>query len=100
MIVGWLVGVFFGLRWLWRQAKALMEALATASEATAKALDGHMSSFEAAPIPEPAVFVSPGSVAGRVRARYRRIASRKARRRQRHQAAYDSWAVLAGYKDG
>jgi hypothetical protein len=97
LVSAWLVGVFFGLRWLWRQLAALMAAVEAAGTAAEAA--GGRASFTPAPVPEVALFASPQALAARQQARWRRIKARRQRRRDRHQAAYDSWAVLAGWRD-
>lgn len=99
LIAAWLVGVFFGLRWLWRQVKALMEAASAAADKAGTAADSANSAFEPAPVPEVAVFAKPEDLMERVQARWDRKAARRRRRQERHQAAYDAWAVLAGYRD-
>jgi hypothetical protein len=96
LILGWLVGVFFGLRWLWRQFKELMEAFGAASELATTRL---APAATPSPIPEVAIFASAEDLATRFSARAERIGARRRRRRERHQAAYDRWAVLAGYAE-
>ncbi|MDR1188041.1 MAG: hypothetical protein LBK95_11400 [Bifidobacteriaceae bacterium] len=98
LIVAWLVGVFFGLRWLWRQVKGLIDAMAQAGEAASAAMGGADVAFEGAPIPGPAIYASPEEVIERARGRLERIAARRQRRHERNQATYDSWAVLAGWR--
>jgi hypothetical protein len=98
LILGWLTCTFLLLRWLWRQAVALMEAVSAATEAAGRALDGE-GAWAATPLPPVAIFAGAADLRGRLRERAARIAGRRARRRARHQAAYDSWAVLAGFRD-
>jgi hypothetical protein len=98
LVLAWLTGVFFLLRWLWRQAVALMEALSEAATAAGAAWDAQ-DAWRGANLPEVAIFAKAEEIAARWDARGERIAGRRARRRARHQAAYDSWAVLAGYRD-
>jgi hypothetical protein len=99
LVVAWAAGVFFGLRWLWRQVKALMEATSQAAAAAESALDAQNSDFEPAPVPAPALHASPEDLIGRLQASWDRKAARRRRRQERDQAAYDAWAVLAGWRD-
>jgi hypothetical protein len=103
LIVAWLVGVAWGGRWLWRQLKELLAAFGAAADQASAHLEPETNpavSFVPTPIPTVAIFAGPGEMLERANARTQRIAARRRRRSQRHQAAYDRWAVLAGYHDG
>ncbi|MDR1394059.1 MAG: hypothetical protein LBJ62_08860 [Bifidobacteriaceae bacterium] len=98
LIAAWLAAAFLLLRWLWRQAKGLMEALGAAA-VMADELPGG-AGFAGSVLPAVALSATAEELAERRDGRRGRIARRRALRQARHQAAYDSWAVLAGYKDG
>jgi hypothetical protein len=90
--------ILLGLRWLWRQAVQLFDVLGAATEALGR-LESGASSFASAAIPPPALLSSAAELQARRQSRWERIAQRRTARRLRHQAVYDSWAVLAGYRD-
>jgi hypothetical protein len=96
LVLAWLASAFLLLRWLWRRAKGLLEALDEAAGAADRLEAGQ---WAAQGLAEVALFASSAELGRRREARRARIASRRARRRARHQAAYDSWAVLAGRRD-
>jgi hypothetical protein len=101
LIIGWLVGVFFGLRWLWRKAVAFgreVEGLAEVADRLSTALENHPA---AAPVPEPSVGTDPADVdlRARVKATRRARAQRRTVRDARHRQTYREWAVLAGLRD-
>ncbi|MDR3106590.1 MAG: hypothetical protein LBU05_00070 [Bifidobacteriaceae bacterium] len=98
LIVAWLVGVFFGLRWLWRRFRALTEAVSQAAGVASRAFAHGQVGFTAASVPPPGIFADSADLAERALARSDRIAARRRRRRERDQAAYGSWAVLAGWR--
>jgi len=97
LLLGWAVAVALSLRWLWRQAKALMAALEELGSALER-LDGG-GNFAAAKVQPVAINLDPTQL-DQVR---RDLRNRRARRRQRRQAAHQStyrqWAVLAGWRD-
>jgi hypothetical protein len=99
LVAAWLAGVFFGLRWLWRRFAELTRAVAEAAALVGQVAQDRQTSFEATPIPTPAMVADPAELAARALARGDRKAARRRRKQERHQAVYDDWAVLAGYKD-
>jgi hypothetical protein len=90
ILVG-LLALLVTLRWLWRQTRGLMEALAQAE----RRLDGiGRQEFTPAPTPKPALEATGEELGARLGARRERIEDRGARRRARNQLAYSRWAVL------
>jgi hypothetical protein len=98
LVVGWLVGAFFGLRWLWRRAKALGAALAGLEQVADRLAAAAAALPQPTPVPPPSVFTDPADPALRERvvARRQARAAAKANRRARQAARRHVWAVLAG----
>ncbi|MDR1799790.1 MAG: hypothetical protein LBR19_07935 [Bifidobacteriaceae bacterium] len=94
LVLAWAVGVFFGLRWLWRRAKAFMEELGHLSDALAVLEDPH-GRFQAAEVPAPLPDLA--TALERHRAAQGRKRTKRQAKRARHQAAYDRWLQVSGW---
>ncbi|MDR1823730.1 MAG: hypothetical protein LBR27_00055 [Bifidobacteriaceae bacterium] len=94
LILAWAVGVFFGLRWLWRRFRAFMDAFAGLGEAMAVFDDG-TERFHAAPIPRPLPSLDEALARRRGVQATRR--AKRATKRARNQQRYDEWLALAGW---
>jgi hypothetical protein len=96
LVAASLVWAFFWSRYLWRTAAKLLQALEGLSQALARLENA---SFDGVPLPALAVSTETTDLLARLEARQQRLTARSRRRWQRHQAVYDRWAVLAGYRD-
>jgi hypothetical protein len=96
MVVGWLVGVFFGLRWLGRKAVALGRELTVLADAAEKLAAVAASQPAPPPLPPVAVGGDGTEPAARVEEQREAREARREKRRQAHAKRYAEWDILAG----
>jgi len=97
LVVAWLVAVAISLVWLWRQAKALMRAASRSADALERlSQTGQFPGTQPATV---AIDAKPEELAQIRRQMRDRKQARKDRRRAAHQATYQRWSVLAGWRD-
>jgi hypothetical protein len=96
MVLGWMVGVFFGLRWLWRKAVGLGHELGRLTEAAERFSANLAAQGSPPPLAPVAVGTDGSEAAARVENLRQARRERKAARAERHAERYAEWAVLAG----
>jgi hypothetical protein len=99
LVVGWIVGVLFGLRWLWRKAVALGRELGELERLVERLNAAIAAAPPSTPLAPVAVGTDGSEAAGRVAAARRARHDRREARRRRTAERYAQWSVLAGRRD-